>query len=86
MQVRGIDFTPLILGKVKLGNIHKMQRELLIEELFLRLIVVPSNEKITVIWQRLIADEYNDQTADDNTKNHIMMKLHTAAEWSKDAL
>ena len=57
MKVRGIDFTHLLLGEVQLGGTHNLQRELLTEELFLRGVVAPSNEKITVLKQCLLADE-----------------------------
>ena len=79
-QVVGADFTPLLIGKVQLHNIHNLQRELLIEEIFLRIIVAPSNKKITALKHHLIADEHKDQTVDDKTKKHFMPKLLTAAE------
>ena len=46
MKVRGIDCAPLLSGHVQIGKITNVQRELAIEELFLRGIVVNSKEQI----------------------------------------
>ena len=49
MQITGVNDTPMMEGKVQIGNVHNDQRELLIEELYLRGITVDPKEKITEI-------------------------------------
>jgi hypothetical protein len=85
MQVKGVHYTPLILGKVQLGKITNAQRELLIEELKMRNITVSRNELITKMKAMLIADEHPN-TSDEKLKKFFFPKLLTAADWSKDNL
>ena len=57
MMIKGVSCTLLVLGKVQIGTIHNDQRELLIEELFLRGIVVDPKEKIKALKEKITSNE-----------------------------
>ena len=61
-MTRGVHYTPLLEGKVQIGNVTNAQRALLIEELLLRGITINSKEKITKIKEILFKDEYPNDT------------------------
>ena len=54
MKMTGIQHAPLIQGKVQLGNVHNDQQELLIEECYLRAVIIDPKEKRTTIKKELI--------------------------------
>ena len=60
IKVGGIHFTPLLEGKVQLDLVYNTQRELLLEELFLREIIVNQKEQITKLKEYLMRNEYPD--------------------------
>jgi len=82
----GIEYTPLLLGKVQLGTVHNDQRELLIEELRLRGVEVNVKEKITVMKKMLLINEYPNSTADPNEMKFFLPKFLTATAWLRDNL
>ena len=86
MAATGVDRAPLLLGKVQLGSAHSDRRETLIEELFLRGVMVDPKEKIAVLKQSLLKDEREDGAIDPSEMKHFMAKLLIAVEWSKDCL
>ena len=86
MNITGMQCTPLILGKVQIGAVHNDQRDLIIEELFLRGISASEKEKIIVMKKLLIDDECEKLPAAAEEKKCFYPELLTAAEWSKDAL
>ena len=76
MKKTGVDYAPLLLGKVQLGNAHNTQRELMIEELFLRNIIVDPKETIT-----------NHPNCNDyKNKKFFLPKLLAATDWTKDVI
>lgn len=84
MMIKGVACTILVLGKVQIGTIHNDQRELLIEELFLRGIVVDPKEKIKVLKEKITSNECQNQVVDSETKKYFLCRLHAATDWSKD--
>ena len=79
-MVTSVDCAPLLLGKVQLGSARSDQREILIEELFLRGAIVDPKEKITVLKKLLLKDEHEDDTSDPNKMKCFMLKFVTAVE------
>ena len=82
-MTRGVYYTPLLEGKVQIGNVINAQHALLIEELLLRGITVDSKEKITKIKEILLKDEYPNDTKW-KEKKFFMPKLLTTLDWSRD--
>ena len=58
MKIRSIDCTPLLVGQVQVGKATNSQRELLVEELHVRRIVVNANELIVKMKSVLIDHGY----------------------------
>ena len=85
MQITGVEYTPLLLGQVQIGNIHNTQRELLIEELMLRGLTVNPKELITWLKKMLVDNEYPGKT-DLNDKKYFYPRFLTATDWQKDRL
>ena len=70
---------PLIQGKVQLGNVHNDQRELLIEECYLRGVVIDPKEKKNTMKKELISNECP-ENANAKDKKHFYPRLLTATE------
>ena len=75
MVATGIDYTPLLLGKVQLGSIHNDQRELLIEELHVWGTRVDRKERITVLKKLLIDDECKNSSIDPSQRKGFMPRF-----------
>ena len=58
MKIRGIDHAPLVSRQAQVGKVTNAQRELLIEELHVREIVINANELVTKMKSMLIDHEY----------------------------
>ena len=86
MTVIGVDRTPLLLGKVQFRLVHSDQREMVMEELLLREVVVDPKENTTILKKILLEDEHEADTVDPSKMKCFMPKLLTAVEWSKDCL
>ena len=85
MKVSGVTYTPLLLGQVQIGTITNAQRELMIEELYLRGIVVGRKELITKMKSMLVQHEYPNLKCK-AMKKYFFPKLLTASNWSKDVV
>lgn len=85
MEVDGVQYTPLLLGKVQLGNVTNVQRELIIEELLIRGISVDTKEKITKMKELLVNNEFPN-TLNWKKEKFFTPKLFTAPDWSRDVV
>ena len=81
----GVNHAPLLLGMVQIGAIHDAQRELMIEELYLRNIIVDTKETTTNLKDQLLQNECPGCT-DCKSKKKFKPKLLSSADWSKDML
>jgi len=70
---------------MQIGKITNAHRELLIEELYLRGIVVDKKELITRMKVMLINNKHPN-SKNDEEKKYFNPKFLTAADWSKDSL
>ena len=84
MKIAGVDFDPLLVGKVQIGTIINIQRELLIEGLHLRDIVFDRKERITKMKSLLVENNHPNEKCE-MKKKCIFPKLLIASDWSKDA-
>ena len=82
MKVSGATHAPLLLGNVQIGTITNIQRELMIEELHLRGVVVGRKERITKMKLLLVEHAHPDAKCE-ATKKHFYPKLLTASDWAK---
>ena len=76
MNITSADFTPLLVGKVKIGLITNVQRHFIIEELLFRGVIVERKEKITKLKSLLVEHE-NPKIKCELTKKLFFPKLST---------
>lgn len=79
MKISGIHFTPLLVGKVQIGTIHNIKRDLLIKELRLWNIDVDPNENITGL-KKVIEVEYAGKNVSAEDKKYFTPKLLTTSD------
>ena len=79
VRIAGANFTPLLVGKVQIGTITNIQRELIIEELFLRGMVVERKELIAKMKQLLVEHEHPNAKCE-MTKKCFFPKLLAASD------
>ena len=81
MRIVGIRFTPLLLGKVQIVNVHIIQRDLLIKKLYLHGTFVLPKKAITKIKLLLISDEHRRVNTDSEARKHFYPKMFTTVDW-----
>ena len=79
MKISSIEHVPLLLRQVQIGTMHSAQRELLIEELSLRGLIVNLKELITHLKKMLIEVEHLGET-DPNKKKYFYPYFLTATD------
>ena len=46
--------------------------------------MVDPKDKIKVLKEKIISNEYQNQVVDSETKKYFLPRLHAATDWSKD--
>ena len=85
MKISSVEYTPLLLSQVQIGIIYSTQRELLMEELMLRGLILNPKELITRLKKMLIKNEHPGET-DANKKKYFYFRFLTATDWQRDHL
>ena len=85
MKISGVEYTPLLLGQVQIGTNYSTQRELLMEELMLRGLIIDPKELITYLKKILIENEHLGET-NANKKKYLYPRFLAATDWQRDCL
>ena len=86
MNVKGVNYTILLQEKVQIRTITNIQCELLIEELYLKGIIVHPKELITQMKEILISHEHPSPNSDVVAKKYFTLCLLMATYQSRDVL